>query len=215
MEYFQRPKIDMSTTVMSASAPTVSAAGEAPPKAPAPPSREEQIQRTRHHLYSSQLLHRTYHVPSYLIGVPAIKELTKQAKKMEGKCTAEGLVRIGSTNIVEHSAGVCDGAFVEYDCKVECDICSPVPGQRINKCQIVSITKMGIRAIKPPAPGPLTIFVLRDHYGMSEYYQSLQEGDEIDILVTAPRFQLNDATVTVIADLIPKKPYSSSLIQPN
>ena len=74
---------------------------------------------------------------------------------------------------------------------------------------------MGIRAIKPPEPGPLTIFVLRDHYGMSEYYQSLQEGDEIDILVTAPRFQLNDISVTVLADLIPKQPFTRSLIQPN
>ena len=182
----------------------------------APPLRnEEAIEKTKRHLYSRQLLQRTYAIPSYLIGVPAIRELTKRAKLLEGKCTSEGLVRAGSTNVIEHSAGACDGAFINYDCKVECDICSPVPQQRINKCQIVSITKMGIRAIKPPAPGPLTIFVLRDHYGMSEYYQSLQEGDEIDVMVTAPRFQLNDSSVTVLADLIPKQPFTRSLIQPN
>jgi hypothetical protein len=181
-----------------------------------PPQRsEDAMERTKRYLYSRQLLQRSYAIPSYLIGVPAIRELSKRAKQLEGKCTAEGLVRLGSTNIIEHSAGACDGALINYDCKVECDICSPVPGQRINKCKIVSITKMGIRAIKPPEPGPLTIFVLRDHYGMSEYYQSLQEGDEIDILVTAPRFQLNDSSVTVLADLIPKQPFTRSLIQPN
>ena len=176
---------------------------------------DEVIEKVKRHLYSRQLLHRSYAIPSYFIGVSVIQELSKRAKQLEGKCTAEGLVRVGSTNIIEYTAGVCDGAFIYYDCKLECDICAPVPGQRINRCKIVSITKMGIRAIKPPEPGPLTIFVLRDHFGMSDYYQSLKEGDEMDILVTAPRFQLNDTTVTVLADLIPKPPFTRSIIQPN
>jgi hypothetical protein len=154
-------------------------------------------------------------MPSYLIGTPPAKELASQARKLEGKCTAEGLVRQGSTSITSHSAGVCDGGDIAYNVRIECDICSPMPGQRINKCKIISVTKVGIRAIKPPAPGPLTIYVLRDHYGDSEYYQSLQEGDDIDVVVTAPRFQLNDPNITVLAELIPKRPYTRSVIQPS
>ena len=137
------------------------------------------------------------------------------ARELEGKCTAEGLIRHGSTTIAEYSAGVCDGGKISYNVKVECDICSPVPGQRINKCEVVSVTKVGIKAIKPPAPGPVTIFVLRDHYGDSEYYATLKEGDIIDVVVTAPRFQLNDQTITVLSDLVPKQPYTRLVIQPN
>jgi hypothetical protein len=169
----------------------------------------------RHHLYSRQLIARTFTLPADSIGSPSIRELEELARENEGKCTREGLVRVGSTSIVSYSAGVCVGSKITYNAKVECDICSPVPGQRINKCRVESITKVGIRAIKPPAPGPLSIFILRDHYGASPYYASLQPGDDIDIIVTAPRYQLNDTTVTVLADLIPKQPFSRSVIQPN
>ncbi len=189
----------------SAAAPAAAAA-PAPTRAPA---------HARHHLYSRQLLARTFTLPADSIGSPAVRELAELARELEGKCTREGLVREGSTSVASYSAGVCVGGKITYNAQVECDICSPVPGQRINKCRVESITKVGIRAIKPPAPGPLSIFVLRDHYGASPYYASLEPGDEIDIVVTAPRFQLNDTTVTVLADLIPKQPYSRSVIQPS
>lgn len=192
-----------------------SARATTPTPPPQPTAGADPTERTRHHLYSRQLLSRSFVIPSHLIGTPPAKELAAQARRLEGKCTAEGLVRPGSTSITSHSAGVCDGGSITYNVKIECDICSPVPGQRINKCKIVSITKMGIRAMKPPAPGPVVIYVLRDHYGGSEYYQSLQEGDDIDVIVTAPRFQLNEPNITVLAELIPKRPYTRSAIQPN
>ena len=144
-----------------------------------------------------------------------MRGLADEARKLEGKCVAEGLVRPGSTTITSHSAGVCENGNVVYNVNIECDICSPVPGQQINKCKIAGITKVGIRAFKAPAPGPVSIFIPRDHYGGSEYYASLQEGDEIDVKVTAPRYQLNDPSLTVLAELLPKKPYTRLVIQPN
>lgn len=171
--------------------------------------------RIKHHLYSRQMLSRTFVLPAWMIGAPVMRGLADEARKLEGKCAAEGLVRSGSTTIASHSAGVCENGKVVYNVKIECDICSPVPGQRINKCTIAGITKAGIRAFKAPAPGPVEIFIPRDHYGGSEYYSSLKEGDEIDVVVTAPRFQLNSRSVTVLADLLPKRPYTRLVIQPN
>jgi hypothetical protein len=174
---------------------------------------QDPVQRTKFHLYSRQLIERTFTLPAYVIGVPAAKELATEARKLEGRCTAEGLVRSGSTTVASYSAGVCEGPNIVYNAKVECDICSPVPGQRINKCEVKAVTKIGIRAIKPPEPSPVTIFVPRDHYGGSEYYQGIKEGDEIDVVVTAPRFQLNDTSIALMADVIPRRPYSRSVIQ--
>jgi hypothetical protein len=194
----------------AASAPAPTPAATTPSVATNDPRK-----RIKHHLYSRQLLSRTFVLPAWMIGSPAMRGLADEARKLEGKCAAEGLVRPGSTTITSHSAGVCENGKVVYNVKIECDICSPVPGQRINKCKIAGITKVGIRAFKEPAPGPVAIFIPRDHYGGSEYYASLQEGDEIDVVVTAPRFQLNDRAVTVLADLLPKRPYTRMVIQPN
>jgi hypothetical protein len=204
---------------MAASASAAAPAAAAPAPTSAPAARGKATARgaahARHHLYSRQLIARTFTLPADSIGSPAVRELADLARELEGKCTREGLVREGSTSVPSYSAGVCVGGKITYNAQVECDICSPVPGQQINNCRVESITKVGIRAIKPPAPGPLSIFILRDHYGASPYYASLEPGDEIDIVVTAPRFQLNDTSVTVLADLIPKQPYSRSVIQPS
>lgn len=195
------------------------AAASAPAPTPATPTptvaTNDPRKRIRHHLYSRQLLSRTFVLPAWMIGTPAARGLSDEARKLEGKCVAEGLVRPGSTSVSSHSAGVCENGKVVYHVQIECDICSPVPGQRITKCKIAGITKVGIRAFKPPAPGPVSVFIPRDHYGGNEYYASLQEGDEIDVVVTAPRYQLHDKTVTVLADLVPKQPYTRLVIQPN
>ena len=172
-------------------------------------------ERVRRHLYSRQLIERVFVLPAYLIGVPAARELATAARELEGKCTAEGLVRTGSTTVVSHSCGVCEKGNVAYNTKIECDICLPVPGQQINRCKVMAVTKIGIRAIKPPQPTPVTIFIPRDHYGDSEFYTSIKEGDEVDVVVTAPRFQLNDSSVSVLADLVPRRPYTRSVIQPS
>lgn len=195
------------------------ATASAPASTPAAPTpnvaANDPRKRIRHHLYNRQLIPRTFIFPAWKIGTPPARWLSNEARKLEGKCVAEGLVRPGSTNISSYSAGVCENGNVVYHVQIECDICSPVPGQRINNCKIAGITKVGIRAFKPPAPGPVSVFIPRDHYGGNEYYTSLQKGDDIDVVVTAPRFQLNDMSVTLLADLVPKRPYTRLVIQPN
>ena len=86
----------------------------------------------------------------------------------------------------------------------ECDACMPVEGMQI-ECTIKNITKAGIRAEVGTENSPLVIFIARDHHEITEYFNSVNIGDTIDIRVIGQRFELNDTFISIIAELLEPK----------
>ena len=71
-------------------------------------------------------------------------------------------------------------------------------------CIAKNITKAGIRAESvDEQPSPFVLFIARDHYFASEYFNSIEENEKFVARVIAQRFELNDKYVSVIAELVP------------
>ena len=70
------------------------------------------------------------------------------------------------------------------------------------QCEAKNITKAGIRAVSPESPSPIMVFIARDHHIKSKYYSTVKENNLITVRVIGQRFELNDAYISIIAELI-------------
>ena len=120
-----------------------------------------------------------------------------------GKCIVEGYVRSGSIRVITYSSGMVKGENITFDVVFNCEVCYPVSGMNLN-CIAKNITKAGIRAeSSDEQPSPYVLFVARDHYYASEYFNGIEENEKFVARVIAQRFELNDKYVSVIAELVP------------
>lgn len=127
----------------------------------------------------------------------------KMKHKLEGKCGKDGFCKPDSIQIVTYSSGrIRDGSHIQFEVVIEALFAFPVEGMLIN-AQANNVTKAGIKAsIKDMEPSPIIIFISRDHFHMSDYFQSIKEGDEIVVRVIGQRFELNDPFISVIGELV-------------
>jgi len=124
-------------------------------------------------------------------------------KMVGGKCIVEGYVRPGSIRVITFSSGIVKGENITFDVVFNCEVCYPVSGMNLN-CIAKNITKAGIRAeSSDEQPSPYVLFVARDHYYASEYFNGIEENEKFVARVIAQRFELNDKYVSVIAELVP------------
>ena len=124
-------------------------------------------------------------------------------KMVGGKCIVEGYVRSGSIRVITYSSGMVKGENITFDVVFNCEVCYPVSGMNLN-CIAKNITKAGIRAeSSDEQPSPYVLFVARDHYYASEYFNGIEENEKFVARVIAQRFELNDKYVSVIAELVP------------
>jgi hypothetical protein len=73
-------------------------------------------------------------------------------------------------------------------------------------CIAKNITKAGIRAESvDETPSPFVLFVARDHFYASDYFNSIEENEKFTARVIAQRFELNDKYVSIIAEIVPPK----------
>lgn len=121
--------------------------------------------------------------------------------QISGKCIVEGYIKNNTVNIVSYSSGSIDGENVHFDVIFECDVCMPTEGMEI-ECTIKNITKAGIRAEVGTDNSPLVIFIARDHHEITDYFNSVNIGDDIQIRVIGQRFELNDTFISIIAELL-------------
>jgi hypothetical protein len=129
------------------------------------------------------------------------------AKMVGGKCIVEGYVRPGSIKIITFSSGIVKGEKILFDVVFNCEVCYPVAGMNLN-CVAKNITKAGIRAeSSDEQPSPFILFIARDHYYASDYFNSIEENEKFVARVIAQRFELNDKYVSIIAELVP--PYNT------
>jgi DNA-directed RNA polymerase subunit E'/Rpb7 len=127
------------------------------------------------------------------------------AAMIEGKCIVEGYEKPRSVRVITYSSGLIKGTEVVFDVVFECEVCFPVAGMLFN-CIAKNITKAGIRAESADEiPSPFVLFVARDHYYASDYFNSVEENEKFTARVIAQRFELNDKYVSIIAEIVPPK----------
>ena len=127
------------------------------------------------------------------------------AAMVESKCIVEGYVKPKSVRVITYSSGIIKGTEIIFDVVFECDVCFPVAGMLFN-CIAKNITKAGIRAESvDEVPSPFVLFIARDHYYDSDYFNSIEENEKFVAKVIAQRFELNDKYVSIIAELVTPK----------
>jgi len=150
----------------------------------------------------------TKHVvlPITAIGKNLMQTLEDTITRMVGgKCIVEGYVKPDTIRIITFSSGLVKGDNVVFDVVFNCEVCYPVAGMNLN-CIAKNITKAGIRAESADEqPSPFVLFIARDHYYASEYFNSIEENEKFIATVVATRFELNDTYVSIIAQLVPPK----------
>jgi DNA-directed RNA polymerase subunit E'/Rpb7 len=155
-------------------------------------------------VYSPCQITKNVILPMNAIGRNLQDLLEKTISKMVGgKCIVEGYVKPGSIKVITFSSGIVKGENILFDVVFNCEVCYPVAGMNLN-CIAKNITKAGIRAeSSDETPSPFVLFVARDHYYSSDYFNSIEENEKFVARVIAQRFELNDKYVSIIAELIP------------
>ena len=156
-------------------------------------------------LYMNSLLSRKIQVPFNKVG-KNLKELLENIIKqqIEGKCTVEGYIKIDSTKILTYSSGILFENKVEFDIVFECSICCPVEGMLMN-CIVKNKTQAGIRALIEGDKSPVVIYVTRDHHYNNNYFNSVNENEQITIRVIGQRYELNDEQISIIGEIVEQK----------
>ena len=167
-------------------------------------------------VYMNTLLSRKIQVSFNKIGKNIKEVLEKSVKRdIEGKCTVEGYVKSNSTKVLTYSSGVLFENKVEFDVVFECLVCCPVEGMLI-KCNVKNKTQAGIRAVIGSGTGtgtgttseeksPVVVYVSRDHHYNNNYFNTVNENEEITIRVIGQRYELNDQQVSVIGEIVEPK----------
>ena len=127
--------------------------------------------------------------------------LLELKNNLEGKCSTEGYIKKDSIQIVSYSAGTLNSSNVSFEVNFECSVCKPVVGMNI-KCLVENSTKAGIRGIFDNNETPVTIYIAREQHTNNEEFRQTKENDYILVKVIGIRYQLNDETVSVLAELV-------------
>jgi DNA-directed RNA polymerase subunit E'/Rpb7 len=161
-------------------------------------------QRETKGVYSPCQITKNIILPVTAIGKNLLQTLENTITKIVGgKCIVEGYVKPGSIRVITFSSGIVKGENIIFDVVFNCEVCYPVSGMKLN-CVAKNITKAGIRAESvDEQPSPFILFVARDHYYSSEYFNSIEENDKFVARIIAQRFELNDKYISVIAELVP------------
>lgn len=158
-------------------------------------------------VYSPCQITKNIVLPILAVGKNLLQTLENTITKMVGgKCIVEGYVKPESIRVITFSSGIVKGENIVFNVVFNCEVCFPVAGMNLN-CIAKNITKAGIRAESADEqPSPFVLFVARDHYYASEYFNSIEENENFIATVIAQRFELNDKYVSVIASLtLPKE----------
>ena len=155
-------------------------------------------------IYMKNVLTRKVYVEFSLLGNNIIENIQTILKKNhQGKCSKEGFIKSESVRVINYSSGIINGNNVIFDVVFECMICKPIEGM-VFKCNVINITKAGIRAEIKAEESPVVVFVARDHHYKNKNFSKISQGDDITIKVIGVRFELNDEYISIIAELVKK-----------
>ena len=167
-------------------------------------SKQKYRQKETKSVYSPCQITKNVVLPMNSIGKNLQQTLEQTiAKMVEGKCIVEGYVKPRSIKVITFSSGIVKGETVIFNVVFNCEVCYPVSGMRVN-CIAKDITKAGIRAESSDEhPSPFVLYIARDHYFESDYFNSIEENEKFVARVIAQRIELNDKFVSIIAEIVP------------
>ena len=153
-------------------------------------------------LYIESIIHHIVYIPITDVS-ENIKSVIEQisANSLEGKCCIHGFVRPDSCTVISYSSGEIRGSNVKYNVVLKCLICNP-PEEFKLRCNVTSVTKVGIKATAVDKHSPLVVFLSRDHMKKGESFEDIAVNQEINIQIVGTRFELNDPNVTAIGLLV-------------
>ena len=154
-------------------------------------------------IYVPSVLSMRVQIPMPQVGRQLHATLEREvARRVEGRCIAEGYVRAGSVKLLTHSSGTVLGVAIEFAVSYQCDVCYPTEGMLI-ECDVKTVTKAGIHAEKHDADGrlPIVVFVSRDHHHDHEAFAAIQEKTKIRVKILGVRFELHDTHLSALATL--------------
>jgi hypothetical protein len=165
-------------------------------------------------LYTTQKINYDILIPFVLINMHASSRENIMAllhttliSCIEGRCITEGFIKPHSTRIIDFKCGKIIAKNVQFNIVIECLVCNP-HAQSVISCVAKNITQAGIRAVSDDEYSPIVVYITRD-FGIDSdktYYNSIKEGDKINIRVIGKRFEMNDKHIQIIGFLVhPKK----------
>ena len=163
-----------------------------------------QIKKTsrKYGLYMANIITRNILLPFKSVGSNIKDNLQKKlVEDLEGKCVLEGYVKPNSVRVVTYSAGELTTDNVLFNVVIDCLLCNPVEGMKI-KVRATNITKAGIRAEALEKKSPIDVFIARDHHFVSKAFSQVKEGDTINVKIIGQRYEINDSTISILADLV-------------
>ena len=171
------------------------------PRAPQPSS------NNTHAMYSECTTTIQLKIPFVSVGRMLHTTLTNIIVELvSGKCITEGFVKPGTVKVSTYSGGRLSGSNVVFDVVYTCRVCFPVAGMNLN-CRALEVTKGGIRAesadASAAAPSPFVLFVARDLEYKSRAFAAVSVDDTFVARVIGQRFELNDAFVSIIGEVVP------------
>ena len=153
-------------------------------------------------LYVTSVIHHVTHLSMNDISHDIKRVLQESvARDIEGKCGVYGFIRPDSCAVISYSSGKIRGTMIRYDITVECKICNPPEGMFV-KCNVDSVTKVGIRATAIDKYSPLVVFVSRDHMRSGESFDDIMVNQTVNINIVGTRFELGDPNVSAIGVLL-------------
>ena len=140
------------------------------------------------------------------IGKNIKQNLERKIKySIEGKCITEGFIRPKTVELVSHSCGLIKDDHIEFHVIYRCLVCNPIKDVEV-ECKVKNITKAGIHAeVRDDEDNvPITIFVARDHNYANHLFDNVEVDTIIRTKIIGVRFELNDPSITAIAQLLDK-----------
>ena len=172
------------------------------------PSNSKKQQKKNTGIYMLNILTRKVSLRFNTVGSNIQEHIKhKLIMNLEGRCAKEGYIKKNSVRVLSYSAGVIQSNNIVFDVSFECLICNPCEGQKI-KVIVENITKAGIKAnYYKLEEKPIIVFITRDHYynDSNNIFKNVKENDEIYIKVIGSRFQLNDNSISVLAEPLKQK----------
>lgn len=156
-------------------------------------------------LYNKSTIHATLHIPYNIVGND-IKDviLSKLQHLYEGRCIKEGYVKPDSIKLLQYSSGMCREDKIIFNVVYQAYLCYPIEGMKI-VIRITNITKAGIRGKSRDESSPIDVFVARDHNMLENYMETYKVGDTIYVEIIGQRYEINDTTISIIAELLEDK----------
>ena len=169
-------------------------------------------------LYIKQYVDQKICIPFQQLQPNIEEQFIHYAKKhIMNKCSKEGYISNHAFQVVSYSAGKTNSHHVEYNVVFEFHVCHPYEGM-ILRCKIQSVTKIGIKGILSHDDKENPIVVFASHLHNPSIFDDVEssnnddteipsasgftEGQIIQIKVIGHRFEINDPSIYVLAEII-------------